>query len=109
MNSLTSEMFAKGYNKETAEIVSMGKIFIVNKRKRTPRGIWKSPEQRERSIYWTWPGLSVKGRRTRENSRDVRQGDSKRECESGELSWREREGWDAGMEALRCARTRVGT
>ena len=28
------------------------KVFIVNKEDRTARGIWKSPEQREKEAHW---------------------------------------------------------
>jgi hypothetical protein len=34
-------------------------VFIVDMRDRTARGIWKSPEKREKVVDWTRPGLGM--------------------------------------------------
>lgn len=43
-----------------------GKVFIIDNRERTARGLWKSPEQRERSrlstAYKLWLGQGVEER-----------------------------------------------
>lgn len=59
--SFVLRIYPRGYSAETAKmVVSLEKAFIVKKREKRFRGIWKSPEQKKREVGGTWPGLSAR-------------------------------------------------
>lgn len=54
----------RGFRKRnylTANSIIRGTVFIVIKREKTSRGIWKISEQREKKVDWTWPRLENRG------------------------------------------------
>lgn len=53
-------LYVRTQSKETTKMAhsTRWKVFIIDKRKRMSRSLWKSPETREKETNWTRPVLS---------------------------------------------------
>lgn len=81
-----------------------GKVFILDTRERTVRGIWKCPAQGEKVVewifpaYWPWQGEEREGESKKEREKDAERGARENreeimsykdyELRGGNMSWR---------------------